>query len=302
MVAKRGRFLIVLAAGALAALVSFAGGSVGAIISGKSPLSFLAVGAPHLELAAGRPFSTLPITNTMLASWLASVFILIVFLRTARNIQPIPSGMQNFIEYICEVATGFIEEMVGREHERRFFPVVMTVFLFVVVNAWLCLVPGFETVTYHGVPVLRSASTDINVPLMLAVVCVLMVEYWGFTARGLSYVGSFFNVTYLRSSLTSFARRDVRAGAFAFFYGIIFLFVGLLELLGHGVRILSFSFRLFGNMTAGVILTGVAIYIVPLVVPVFFYGLEVLFGLIQALIFAGLTAVFGYAAVSVSEH
>ena len=86
------------------------------------------------------------------------------------------------------------------------------------------------------------------------------------------------------------------------FYGAIYFFVGVLELLGHAVRVLSFSFRLFGNMTAGVVLTSVALFLVPLVLPSVFYGLEALFGLVQAVVFAGLTAVFGYAAVSSAEH
>jgi F-type H+-transporting ATPase subunit a len=301
--AARGRLLLpVLAVSALVALASFLGGSVGSILIGRPPFALLAVGTPHLELAAGRPFASLPITNTLVATWVTCGLLIAVFVRATRRMDLIPSGLQNFVEFACEFASGFIEEMVGKEYERRFFPVVMTVFLFVVGNAWLGLLPGFDTVTYNGVALLRAAHTDINVPLMLAVFCVVTIEYWGWSSHGVGYLSSFFDARHVRGALRNLVGGRLKAGVRDFFYAGIFLFVGLLEVLGHAIRVLSFSFRLFGNMTAGVILTGVAIFLVPLMVPAVFYGLEVLFGFIQALIFAGLTAVFGYAAVSAPEH
>jgi len=302
MVTARRLLPLVLLGAAVLTVISFIGGSVGSLMTGRPPLAVFAVGTPHFELAAGRPFGSLPVTNTLLASWLTCLAVILVFHRATRHVQLVPTGLQNVVEYICEFTAGFIEEMVGKEYERRFFPVVMTVFLFVLGNAWIGLLPGFDTLTFNGVAVLRCANTDLNVPLMLALVCVLAVEYWGLCSRGIAYLSSFFDVRYLRSAVLSLREGDSERGAADLFYGVIYLFVGLLNLAGHLVRILSFSFRLFGNMTAGVILTAVAIFIVPMVLPFVFYGLEVLFGLIQAVIFAGLTAVFGYAAVSGSEH
>ena len=300
---SRGRlFFVVLVGAVVLATVSFIGGTVGSLVAGRPPMSLFAVGVPHLQLEAGRPFGGLPVSNTLLASWLTCAVVVAVFLRATRRLEIVPSGLQNLVEYVCEFAAGFIEEMVGKQHEKRFFPVVMTVFLFVLGNAWLGLLPGFDTVTVNGVPLLRSANTDINVPLMLALFCVAMIEYWGWSTRGISYLNSFFDVRHLRAAFSSLRLRNARACLTEFMYGVVYLFVGFLEVLGHAVRVLSFSFRLFGNMTAGVILTGVAIFLVPMVVPTVFYGLEVLFGLIQAVIFAGLTAVFGYAAVSASEQ
>jgi len=299
----RSRLLAAVVLLALAvAFASFVGGSVGSMVSGRSPVAWLAVGAPHIELAPGHPIAGVPLTNTMLASWLASAIIVVVFVVAARRPQLVPTGLQNVVEYLCEFASGFIEEMVGKEQERRMFPVVMTVFLFVVVNAWLGLVPGFETLKLNGVALLRSANTDINVPLMLAVVCVVSVEYWGLRSRGQDYVRTFFDVRELTRGLRVLVQGQVRDGLISVFFGILYFAVGLLELAGHGTRLLSFSFRLFGNITAGVVLTGVAVFIVPLVLPVLFYGMEVLFGFVQALVFAGLPAVFAYAAVSAPQH
>ncbi len=259
------------------AMASFVGGGVGAMIAGRQPVAILAVGTPHLELPAGRPFGALPVTNTLLASWLSGGALIAFFALAARRVRLVPTGLQNLAELICEYAMGFIEGLVGKENEKRFFPVVMTVFLFVLFNAWLSLLPGFESLKLNGVPLLRSASTDINVPLMLALLCVISIEYWGFRARGLSYLKTFFDVDR---------------------HGVLSPFVGAMELVGHSVRVVSFTFRLFGNMLAGVVLTGVALFLVPLVVPSLFYALEALFGIVQALIFAGLTAIFGYVAVS----
>lgn len=275
---SRGKFLSLLAVlAAVLAVASFVGGSVGAMIAGRQPVAFLAVGTPHLELPAGHPFGALPVTNTLLASWLTGGVLLAFFALATRRVRLVPTGLQNMAELVCEYAARFIEGLVGKENEKRFFPVVVTVFLFVLFNAWLSLVPGFESLKLNGVPLLRSASTDINVPLMLALLCVISVEYWGLRARGLSYLKTFLD----------FDR-----------HGVLAPFVGSMELLGHSVRVVSFTFRLFGNMMAGVVLTGVALFLVPLVVPSVFYALEALFGLVQALIFAGLTAIFGYAAVS----
>lgn len=277
MVSMRKLLSVVGVIAVVLAMASFVGGGVGAMIAGRQPVAILAVGTPHLELPAGRPFGALPVTNTLLASWLSGGALIAFFALAARRVRLVPTGLQNLAELICEYAIGFIEGLVGKENEKRFFPIVMTVFLFVLFNAWLSLLPGFESLKLNGVPLLRSASTDINVPLMLALLCVISIEYWGFRARGLSYLKTFFDVDR---------------------HGVLSPFVGAMELVGHSVRVVSFTFRLFGNMLAGVVLTGVALFLVPLVVPSLFYALEALFGIVQALIFAGLTAIFGYVAVS----
>lgn len=269
----RKKFLVILIIVGLAlAVISFIGGSVGAIITGKEPLSIFNVATPHVELAAGKPFPNLPITDTMIAAWITILALVGLFFAATRKIKLIPTGLQNFAEFLCETAANFIEGIVGKENGRRFFPVVVTIFLFVVMNAWISLMPGFGSIKMNGTPLLRNANTDINVPLMLALVSVVAVEYWGFKARGISYLKTFSGLA------------------------------GPMEAISHLVRIISFTFRLFGNMTAAVVLTSVMIFIIPLVVPFIFYGLEAFFGFIQALIFGVLTLVFGYAAVMPAEE
>ena len=170
-------------------------------------------------------------------------------------------------------------------------PLVATIFLYVLFNALLAILPIFGPLGFFGehgdveIPLLRNASTDINVPLATALFAVLVVEYWGMRAIGsLRYLGQFFNI------------RDLLRGRPL---GIINLFVGGLEALSHLIRIVSFTFRLFGNMTAGKTLVLIIAFLLPFLT-FGFYGLEVLIGVIQALIFAGLTLVF--ATVAVTPH
>jgi len=301
-VARRKFLIVAIIVGSTLAVVSFIGGAVGAIIAGREPLSIFDVSTPHVELAAERPFPNLAITNTMIAAWITLLALFGLFFAATRKMKLIPTGLQNFVESLYGTAAGFIEDVAGKENGRRFFPLVVTIFLFVLVNAWIGLIPGFESITLNGMPLLRNANTDINVPLMLASVSVVAIEYWGFKAKGVSYLKTFVNFGPLGQGLVQLFKGKIKAGVAGIFSGIVAAFGGILEVLSHLIRVISFTFRLFGNMTAGLVLTGVVIFIIPLVIPSIFYGLEALFGFVQALIFSGLTLVFAYAAVMSTEE
>jgi F-type H+-transporting ATPase subunit a len=135
---------------------------------------------------------------------------------------------------------------------------------------------------------LRPAGTDLNMPMALALVSFVFVEFWGLRLLKLGYLAKFVRVDNLKKG--NFAQVPID------------IFVGALELLSEFVRIISFTFRLFGNMTAGEILLIMITYLVPFVAILPFYGLEILVGFVQALIFAGLTLVFVVVAVTPHEH
>jgi len=294
--------IIILAVVFLALIViSFIGGSVGALIMGGEPLSIFAVHPPHPQLPAEHPFPNLPITNTMITAWISILVLFGIFFAATRKMKLVPSGLQNLVEFIYEIAANFIEDAAGKKYGRWFFPVCTTIFLFVLANAWINLVPGFETIKMNGEPLLRNANTDINVPLMLAVVAFISIEYWGFKAKGVRYLETFFNFRPLGSGFKHLFTGKIKAGIGGIFNGIIMMFAGILEVLSHFIRMVSFTFRLFGNMTAGVILTLIMIFLVPFVVPAIFYGLEAFFGFVQAMIFGGLTLGFACAAVMAEE-
>jgi F-type H+-transporting ATPase subunit a len=149
------------------------------------------------------------------------------------------------------------------------------------------------------VPLFRPANTDINLTLSIAIMSFVFVETWGMRASGtLPYLGQFFNVGQIGRGIKQLFKGKIRPALGNVGLGFINLFVGLLELLSHFIRIISFTFRLFGNMVAGEILLLIVAFLIPLVAIIPFYGLELLVGFIQALIFAGLTLVFGIIAVA----
>jgi F-type H+-transporting ATPase subunit a len=209
----------------------------------------------------------------------------------------VPCRLQSAFEFLVGWVYDFCRRVAGEKNGRRFFPVVATIFLFVSFNAWLSLVPGFGSITItneegYAVHLLRGANTDINVPLALALVSFLFVEYFGLRSLGIKYLSKFFNLGPFLRGLGQVLKGKVGAGFGAMFSGLIQIFVGVLETLSEFVRILSFTFRLFGNMTAGEILLLSAAFLMPFVFPSVFYGLEMLVGFVQALIFSGLTLVF----------
>jgi F-type H+-transporting ATPase subunit a len=294
--------IMVLGVGLVAMVViSFLGSEVGSGIFGLNPLGFLQVEAPRYRPAPEHPLTSLPITNTMITAWLSSAVLFLLFFVGTRNMKLVPSGLQNLLELIVEAAANFIEDPAGEKHGRWFFPVCTTIFLFVVANAWVSLLPGFETIHVNGEPLLRSANTDLNIPAALAVVSFVFVEYWGFKARGVAYLKTFFHVGPLGHALKLLFTGNIKAGAGGLLNGFVSLFAGLLEILSHLIRMVSFTFRLFGNMTAGMILVMIMIFLVPWVLPSIFYGMEAFFGFIQAMIFAGLTLGFACAAVMEEE-
>jgi F-type H+-transporting ATPase subunit a len=301
-VTKRKFLVIAIIVCVALAVTSFIGGTVGAAITGKSPLSIFNISPPSPELAAEHPFPGLPITNTIVASWITILVLFGLFFASTRRMKLIPAGLQNFMEMVVETAANFIEDAAGKKHGRWFFPVCTTIFLFVIANAWINLVPGFETIKVNGIPLLRNANTDINVPLMLALVSGIFVEYWGFKEKGAPYLKTFINYSLPAQGFKQLFAGKVKAGFGSLFSGVMAIFAGILEAISHVVRIISFTFRLFGNMTAGIILTSVVIFIIPWVVPSIFYGLELLIGFVQAMIFAGLTLGFACAAVMAAEE
>lgn len=288
-------------AGAVATLVllvvGFVNGAIGSAMLGSEQL----LDAPHVELAAPTVIEVggFGITNTMLSAWLTTLVLIVVLGLGARGKSVVPRGLQNFVEWILESLYNFTAGVAGERFGRAFFPVIATIFLFVAFNAWMALFPIYPTLFIeHGGEashLLRSAGTDLNMPLALALVSFVFTEAWGFKAHGVRYLGDFFRFGELLRGLARLS-----PGRMAM--GILQIFVGLIELVSHFIRIVSFTFRLFGNMTAGEVVLLMTAFLVSFVFTLPFYGLELLVGFIQALIFAGLTLAFVVVAVSSHEE
>jgi len=248
----------------------------------------------HEEEAHSTPLdiTQFAVTNTLLSSWFTTVVLILFFGLGSWKKSLIPGRFQSLIEGLIEAALSFCNSVLGPEMGRKAFPVVATIFFFVLFNAWLALLPFYQFLGFVQdgeikAHLLRSAGTDLNFPMALALVSFVFVEYWGIRSHGLGYFKKFFAWGALFRLKPS---------------GLIDAFVGFLELVSEFVRIVSFTFRLFGNMTAGEILVVMITFLVPFVAVEFVFGLELLVGLIQAVIFASLTLVFLSVAVSHQEH
>ncbi len=281
-------------------LVGFASGPLGQKILGNVGLpSWLSVPQPRPELPAEVVFHIFgfPITNSIIASWLTIIVLVGFSYVVSRRVRLIPRRWQALLEFILGALLSFCQSVAGEKNGRRFFPVVATIFLFVAFNAWLSLLPGFGSIFItnaegESVHLLRAANTDINMPLAIAVMSFIFVEYFGLRLLGIRYLSKFFNVGQLLVGLRHLARGKLSTGLNGIFTGVINIFIGFIEALSELVRMISFTLRLFGNMTAGEILLLMATFLIPFLFALPFYGLELLVGFVQALIFGGLTLIF----------
>ncbi|MBI2858628.1 MAG: F0F1 ATP synthase subunit A [Chloroflexi bacterium] len=291
--------------------VSLAIGGLGSSFLGREP--FAKAPVPEIPAEVIGHIGPMPVSNTMLTSFITVIVLVVVGLMATRKMKLVPNarGLQNLVEWGIEKLIGLVEGVVGHERGRKFFPFIATIFLFVFANAWLGLLPGYGSIVIHQVhegrevevPLLRAANTDLNLTLALALASFVFVESLGFAYNGFfGYAKKFVNLGALGRGFGKLFTGKIKAGLTGIFMGIIEAFVGIVELISELVRLVSFSFRLFGNMIAGEILLLIMFFLVPFVVPVIFYGLETMVGLIQAMIFAMLTLVFASMATAKHEH
>lgn len=241
----------------------------------------------HISLHAEELFSVagVPVTNSLVLSVIVLAAFAAAGLLLKRRLALVPSGVQNVAEATLEGAISLMDQVLGdRRKSEKYLPLVLTIFLFVLFSNWLGFMPGIGSIVVrHGeesVPLLRSPSADLNFTLALAVISVIATNAIGIGALGvIKHAKKFFN-----------------------FHSPVGFFVGILELISEFVRVISFSFRLFGNIFAGEVLLVVAQFLIPYVLPVPFLLMEVFFGLIQAFIFAMLTLVFISVATEEHEH
>jgi F-type H+-transporting ATPase subunit a len=290
-------------------LVGVVAGPIGKSLFGDVLPSWLSIPEPEIELPANVVFHIFdfPVTNTLFTTWITMLVLVLFSVLATRKAKIIPGRLQNVFESILGFVYDLCRDVAGEKNGRTFFPVVCTVFLFVGFNAWLGLVPGYNSLqimTEEGwVHLLRPANTDLNTPLAIAIFAVLAVQFMGFSHLKFKYLLKFFNFGRIIKSFGFLFKGKVMDFVINFVVGIVEALVGLLELLSEFViHTISFTFRLFGNMTAGEILLMMISFLVSMLVPIIFYGLEILIGFIQAIIFAGLTLIFMTTAVSHHEE
>ena len=305
----RNRILIVLGVTLVIGVILYFAG----VKMSKADLAISAAAEPIFclggELEGEHCASGFPITNSLIMTVIVDIVLLVTAILATSNMQLVPRGIQNVMEFMVEAFYNFAQS-VDRKNVAKFFPICASIFFFVLYSNYLALIPGVGSIgacheekpvaaetsqaaegaakeahvppspVFSGlpgycengkvVPALRAPSSDLNVTLAWALVAVFMVEYFGFQALGMNYLTKFFNF---------------KEGAMGFL-------VGILELISEFVRIIAFSFRLFGNIFAGEVVLGVMAFLFPYLLPLPFYGLEVFVAFMQAFIFSVLTLVF----------
>jgi len=268
-----------------------------------------------------------PVSNTLLCTWISILILVVCFYFATRKHAIIPSGFQSAVEITVEYMRGLVESVSGKEKGRKFFPLVAALFLFIVVSNMLDILPGVDTVgaidgagiqnlhltasqcqpflgflpscqpvagfllfgniSNQIIPWIRPNTSDLNLTLSMAIVSVITCQVFGFATLGWKeHLNKYINLRALRQFS---------------FTGFIAFFVGILDIIGEVSRIISFSFRLFGNIFAGSAVLAVFAFILPFVSDVVFIPFEMFVAVVQALVFAMLTLVFLQIATT-SEH
>jgi len=249
-------------------------------------------GLPQSAVEIARPLG-LPVTNSMLVTWIVALG-LILFARIAtRHIRDVPVGAQNFLEWLVESLYEFLEGIIGADLVKKTFWFFATIFIFILFTNWFGLIPGVGTIgwgapgehSFHVTrPLLRGGNADLNMTAAMAMIFFLLWTVWAFQANG---VKGFF--------LHLFGPKGESAGILKWTLIVIFFLVGFLEVFSILFRPVSLSFRLYGNIFAGENMLEAMANLVPglgWLLPVPFYFMELLVGLVQALVFMLLTAVF----------
>ena len=245
----------------------------------------------HISLKAEEIFhiGAFPVTNALLLSTISFLILSALAFFGRRKLALIPGKIQNLAEFAIEELLSLMDGVLGeRRKSERYLPLVATIFIFILFSNWLGLLPGIGSIVlrppiggasgHETTPLLRSPASDLNFTLALALITVFGVNLLGAIAIGfISHMKKFLD---FRNPIT--------------------FFIGILEFISELAKIISFSFRLFGNVFAGEILLTIIAFLVPYVVPLPFLFLEIFVGFIQAFVFAMLSLVF--VAMATAEH
>ena len=249
-------------------------------------------GLSQSALEIARPFG-FPITNSMVVTWIVAIALIVFAQAATRNMTQVPGGAQNLFEWLVESLYGLLESVIGPHLVARTFWFFATIFIFILAANWLGLVPGVGTIgwghhTADGFvveqPLFRGANADLNLTLAMALVFFACWIVWAVQEVGVGGMAR-----------ELFGAKGDTAGVMKLLMAVIFVAAGLLEVISILFRPVSLSFRLYGNVFAGETMLETMSRLVPglgWLLPIPFYFMELLVGLVQAGVFMLLTAVF----------
>jgi F-type H+-transporting ATPase subunit a len=281
----------------------FVGGlMLGGIANEAYELPGISLAAEEIPLPFEVPLLGHSVPNTLPATWLSMLVLIVVAFFATRKMKLLPSGLQNVVEAIIEMFYNFVEGVAG-ENAQTFFPLVATFFFFILLSNWMGILPGFGSIgiweEHKGhlvlIPFFRSANAHLSTTIALATISVGATQYFGFKLLGLPFLGRYFTFksTSRREETPATSGMERFVGKLGgFMERVANTFVGILELISEFIKIMSFSFRLFGNIFAGEVLLIVVSFLCAFLASLPFMLLEIFVGFVQALIFSMLSLVF----------
>lgn len=242
------------------------------------------------------------ITNSLLSTWIVVFTIIILSVIIKNKIKRIPRGIQNLFEIVLEGALNLADSVTNdRKKSLKLFPIVFALFIFILLNNWLGLLPGVGSIGFVEeetfIPFFRGGTADLNTTLGLAIMGILFTNILGIITIG---AWKHFNKFVGINLFLEIPKKIIKEPTIIL-VNPIKAFVGLIEIIGELAKIASLTFRLFGNVFAGEVLLASMAAIFAYAVPIPFMFLEIIVGIVQALIFAMLILVFGTIAMN-DEH
>jgi len=247
------------------------------------------------------------ITNSLITSWIAALMIIVIALVLWKRIRIVPKGLQNVFEMAVEAFLSIFDSVTGsREKSMNFFPFVFSAFLFILINNWLGLLPGVgsisRAVVENGeevlVPLFRGGTADLNTTLALASLAVMTSHIFGVIAVGAwHYFNKFVNI----NAFIEIPKKILKDPAILI-VNPVKAFVSAIEIVSEISKVASLSFRLYGNIFAGEVLLASISALVAFGVPIPFMFLEILVGLVQAVIFSMLVLSYFSVNTSAEDH
>ena len=262
------------------------------LAAAAAPIQAAEHGLPEKAVEIARPFG-FPISNSMVVTWIVAVGLIVFAQFATRRMSDVPGGAQNFLEWLVQSLYEFLESIIGPHLLQRTFWFFATIFIFILAANWIGLLPGVGTIgwghqTDHGFvveqPLFRGANADLNMTLAMSLVFFACWIWWALREVGLSGIAH-----------ELFAPKGDTTGLLRVLMIFVFLAAGCLEIVSILFRPVSLSFRLYGNVFAGENMLEAMATMVPglgWLLPIPFYFMELLVGLVQAMVFMLLTAVF----------
>ncbi|MDD5251225.1 MAG: F0F1 ATP synthase subunit A, partial [Patescibacteria group bacterium] len=244
----------------------------------------------------------MPITNSLLNGWVAVLAVVVLAVALNRKTSLIPRGLQNVAEKALEFLLDFMDQVThDRTKSRRFLPIAGTLFLFILFSNWLGLIPGVGTIGFwemeNGkkvlIPLFRAATSDLNLTLAMGISAIVISHVVGVATIGFfKYWGKFIQVAGVWRAIHGITRKPLQHVALDVFVACIEVMVGIIELISEVAKMISLSLRLFGNVFAGEVLLWVFLHLLAFIVPIPFLFMELIVGVVQAMIFSTLTLVY----------